>query len=181
MTHAVQKEVLAHNLALIVEVLRQHNLARLTIDYAGSGDSGDTFEVAVFDAHDAAQPMPTAEVQGKRVISHYDSSISRETVLSVGDRPKPTPFVDFIEDFHCEVLSASNHQGFEDGEGGGGTLTITVEGTCSLEHYDYYVEKSESTTDFSELMPQLPAPVAPEPNGITLPVLVRTEPYCVEV
>lgn len=182
MTHPAEKEVLTHNLALIVEVMRQNKLATLTIEYAGSGDSGDTFEVAVFDAHNAPQRMPTTEVLGKRVHRDYASGPNRIWVLSVADRYRPTPFIDFIQDFHCEVLAAQGHGSYEDGEGGGGMLTITVEGTCTLEHYDYYVEKAESTSDLSEFMPELlPEEPAPASNGITLPAMVRAEPYCVEV
>lgn len=182
MTTAAEKEVLSHNLALIVQVLRQNNLASLTIDYAGSGDSGDTFDVAVFDVHGNQGDLPGTELTGMHARRSYGPAPAYPVTIVAEQATRARPFADFLEDFHCMVLSMDGKDGYENNEGGGGTLTITIEGTCTLEHYDYIIEREESTTDLSEFMPALlPEVPEPAPNAIELPKLVCADPYCVEV
>jgi len=182
MSNPFEAEVLSHNLALIVGVLRKHNLASLTIEYAGSGDSGDTFELAVFDADDNAQPLPTDSLAGKHVRRTYGAAPVYTVHHAVEDDTTSRPFSDFLEDFHCIVLEKENRQGYENNDGGGGQLTIRVSGEFTLDHYDWVTHKDEFTSDLSEFMPPVPEPTPePERQAVALPAVVRAEPYCVEV
>jgi hypothetical protein len=178
----IEKAVTSHNLSLIVSVLRQHGLARLRIEYAGSGDSGDTFEMTAYDASDAARDLPTVSVKGKSVSRQYGPAPAYAVTVQEVTPEAPVAFTTFLEDFHWGVLDMAGHSGFENGDGGQGSLAISVDGTCVLEHSDNYVATTDYTTNLSEFMP---APViAPEPTPRaepTLPPRTDATPYCVEV
>jgi hypothetical protein len=182
MTTLFEKEVLSHNLALIVQVLRDHHLAKLTIEYAGSGDSGEQFDIAVFDAQGKEGKVPTTALLGKHALRHYGPAPTYALTITCEDATQPRSFADFLEDFHSAVLTTQDRGGYEDNEGGGGMLTIDVSGECLLEHYDFYTARSESTSDLSEFMPEL-SEAGPEPQrpAIALPAQVNASPYCVEV
>ena len=182
MTTPAEKEVLSHNLALIVQVLRDHHLAKLTIEYAGSGDSGEQFDIAVFDAQGNEGKVPTTALMGKHALRHYGPAPTYAITITSEDATQPRSFADFLEDFHSAVLTIEGKDGYENNDGGGGSLTVDVSGECLLEHYDYYTERNESTSDLSDFMPELPEP-EPEPQrpAIALPAQVNASPYCVEV
>lgn len=178
----VVNEVLTHNLALMVEVLLTHNLASLTIEYAGSGDSGDTFDVTAFDSQGNPQSLPYAPVLGK-CVRRVSSGAPNYTVTETAeDATEPRPFSSFVEDVHCAVLEREGKSGFEDNQGGGGTFTLDVSGACTLDHYDYIIERDESSSDLSEFMPPVPEPTPEhERKAVLLPAQSHSSPYCVEV
>lgn len=110
----------------LIPILKSLNIATVTIDYDGEGDSGQIENIACYDA-------ATNDVASKL----------NETVTSAGE-DKSQSLESAIEYFAWDFLSFY-HAGFEDNDGGFGTITIDVaKGTARMEHNDRFVDFTTS-------------------------------------
>lgn len=119
--------VMAANKKVILDVLRSLGVTSATVTYEGSGDSGGV---------ESIEYQPDIDVKVTNVkaallsIQRFYSRPKIEVAVIQGD-------VDFILSTFCDdVIAACGYAGYENNEGGGGTLTLDVQGeTVQLEQY----------------------------------------------
>lgn len=127
---------LLENRHRLLAALRELEAQSATIDYSGGGDSGDISTVAVFPSErmdSLAQAMVVLRcVRGEWRDGHYQPIVEdRSVALSQA-----------LEDFTLEWVN-STHGGWENNDGGQGTVTIDVtENTFNLEHTEFYTEST---------------------------------------
>jgi hypothetical protein len=114
----------------LLAALKRSRARRVTIDYDGEGDSGQIGEVAA----ESATGRPV--------------DLVRKITLNLRGEPyQYATLQEALEDFAWVVL-AVYHSGFENNEGGFGTLSFDVrKGTVTLEHNDRIIEVSTSLTE----------------------------------
>jgi hypothetical protein len=131
-------EQLAHNKHAILKALAQHGLAYVVAEYSGYEDSTDGFEISTAPNGPA---LPEVSVTVVEVDSQWD-----EVAGKVEERivEKERPLADAIESFAWEIIDR-HHSGFQNNEGGRGTLTLDVEAWgWSLDHEDFVTESVQS-------------------------------------
>lgn len=165
----MQKAVFKHNLATLVAALAPLGCTQVDVEYSGSGDSGDQCDVTFLppdiDVDDAMQ------VKGQTVASHYSSGAWEYSIVE-----SDVSLSDLAGSVCDACIDATGHDGYQNGEGGGGSLTINMQtGRIQFEHYDNVVtqeyehyaldpatgaigQRDGSQTDDAELA--LPAPSA---------------------
>ena len=135
-----QRLLFEFNKQVLLEALRLLGAKEVVATYAGNGDEGQIDEVglepATLDA-DQVQVQPTAER------TTWDPTTrTHRTELVVDTRDLRTALCDFLD----AALVVVGHDGYENGDGGQGTLTIDVgSGSVTLEHTDFYTESDSST------------------------------------
>lgn len=110
-------------LAQLSTVLRVAGAVSATAEYAGYGDSGNHFEIAI---QWPANPAGNA-----------DTTEPRSTTSDSLDCPD---FDARFEHIVWDAVSAAGHDGWENNEGGGGTFIVHADATASLEHYDNFTD-----------------------------------------
>lgn len=123
---------LNRTLAQLSTALRVAGAVSATAEYAGYGDSGDHFEIAI---QWPANPAGNA-----------DTTEPRSTTSDSLDYPD---FDARFENLVWDAVSSAGHDGWENNEGGGGTFTLLPDGTAILEHYDNVENSNDSTHGFS--------------------------------
>lgn len=95
--------------------LYKHGWKKLTMEYSGSGDSCESFEILL----------------------HNEEG---ETELKNVENPPPT-FMKEVENELWELLPS----GFENNEGGQGTITVNIKtGRIVVEHDQFYIESNHT-------------------------------------
>lgn len=108
----------------IFETLAAQGVDEVTATYYGGGDEGGVQDI---EANPPAACVPTA-------------------VIGTTANNKPIDLEDAIRDF-CDELVYGQHRGWENNEGGGGTLVFDVKTkTISLDHYDNEVKEEYQDT-----------------------------------
>ncbi|MDR8402137.1 hypothetical protein NE850_38085 [Paraburkholderia sp. USG1] len=119
------------SLAQLSTVLRVTGAVSATAEYAGYGDSGDHFEIAI---QCPANPAGSADTTEPR---------------SINSNSLDCPDFDArFENLVWDAVTVAGHDGWENNEGGGGTFTLLPDGTATLEHYDNVENSNESTHEF---------------------------------
>lgn len=122
------------NIRVLAKAMNREGIQRVEIAYTGSGDSGDEFDmVAQGQAGTVAMPQSRVNIKhhgyvfkGKRYIARVrKSSMDFETAVS---------------ELYDQCISHSGHNGWENGDGGGGEFTLYAEGRAILEHSDWYTD-----------------------------------------
>lgn len=128
------------NKQVLLEALRSLGAKEVVATYAGSGDEGQIDEVGLQPTTlDAAQ----VQVQPAAELAAWDPTTrTHQTNLVLDTRDLRTALCDFLD----TALAVVGHDGYENGDGGQGTLTIDVgAGSVMLEHTDFYTESDTST------------------------------------
>lgn len=129
-------ETLHHNRDLLMEKLSSLNVATIVFDYDGGGDSGDITEVAVTPAE--RKPLLSAEnITVRRAVSNYRDGGFETEVTEVTSTLETA-----LHDFALSWLEL-HHGGWENNDGGRGTVTINVaENSFELQHEEYYTDSN---------------------------------------
>lgn len=129
--------LIAHNKPLILAALKASGITSATISYSGEGDSGGVYEHA-FTPDTSPNEVTMRVIQGTFIDKKW-------TYASVD---KVMEMTEALETLLDDALEYHDHSGYENGDGGGGELTIDVSvGTFTLAHYDNYIERDEFTHD----------------------------------
>jgi hypothetical protein len=127
-----QRDRLPTAKAKILAALKRTRAATITVEYDGEGDSGQIHDVAAQTRHGKPAKLPP----GPFSLQLYDGAQSSYPSLE-----------DALEAFAWQVIGVY-HAGFENNEGGCGTLTIDVaNGTVTLDHNDRVIEFCNSLTE----------------------------------
>ena len=131
---ATVKDVETRCKAAFLPLLLEHGVTRVEIHYDGGGDEGSVGEVLAF-AGDAAAVLPA--ILCDHYALRYDGRVESramqlEDVLGA-----------FAENAVCD-----HHNGWENGEGAHGTISIDVAGgTVSLTHNERFIDYDTTETD----------------------------------
>ena len=144
------------NLFRIFAALREAGVGEAVVRYHGGGDSGDV-EEATFTRNEsdpATSVLPLDKGEGwpsgtvKQTVSTYDYS-TLATVASVED----VALQEAVQDYAIDRVN-SLHGGWENNDGGEGTVTFDVPGgTVQVDHGQHYTrtEWYENTIKLSDL------------------------------
>jgi hypothetical protein len=102
---ALATEILPHNKQVLFDTLSAAGIDVVTVEFDGSGDSGQFEAPAGFDANNTEVAIPSGEITMK-VVDFETGTIREQTT---------TPRA-YIETLACDFLE-STHSGWEDGEG----------------------------------------------------------------
>ena len=127
----VKTEIFPANKALALEALRGAGVTKATVEFSGSGDSGQ-LDGTVFEPE--AQDFPAIDVT-LRSTSMYGGG--EETFTSVDD---------LIDNLTFQVIDATGHSGYENNDGASGTTTFDIEaGTIEFSIDSYFTESTNDT------------------------------------
>lgn len=126
----VKTEIFPANKALAIEALRGAGVTRVTVEFSGSGDSGQLDSIDV----DGTEPFGPIDVT-LRSTSMYGGG--EETFTSVDD---------LIDNLTFQVIDATGHSGYENNDGASGTITFDIEaGTIEFSIDSYFTESTNDT------------------------------------
>jgi hypothetical protein len=112
----------------LLKALAARRIATVEITYDGEGDSGQIQDIVAVDIGNARVPL------------------DRQVTTALSDGKEPT-LSEAIDDFAWTVLQ-EYHGGFENNDGGYGTIAIDVaKGIVTLDHNDRYTDVVNSTTE----------------------------------
>ncbi|MGI0013258.1 MAG: DUF6878 family protein [Nitrososphaera sp.] len=123
-----------HNKEVIFEALKAAGIRSVTLEYFGEGDDGQGFEMTTAPA---AYVMPSEGVTLKQVSGIWDP----ETKWQLKATEHTYPLDDAVMAFGDTLMEVHGHRGYENGDGGCGTITFDVEARkYEHDHYDTIVE-----------------------------------------
>lgn len=129
---ARRRDALTHHKATLLRALQKASIQNVTITYDGEGDSGQTESIEATDLRGESASLTDIDIL-TAVDGTTDSAAK--------------PLREHLDDFLWEVLNAY-HDGFENNDGGYGTLTINVAPqTVTLEHADRFMSVDSSTRE----------------------------------
>lgn len=129
----------AENIRAISAALRTAGAVSATAEYAGYGDSGDHFSIDIRWPDKPVLSPETGIASARPTIDLTPADASTGTLAS-----QLADFDSAFENLVWDAVSLTGHDGWENNEGGGGTFTLSANGTALLEHYDN-VENSETS------------------------------------
>jgi hypothetical protein len=130
-------ELLKANLKFIGAALTQVSAKSFTITYRGSGDSGDVYD-SFLTPDSASAP---GEVAYQESTPSYAGGKRADTVTGV-----TSDFETAIAEIMWQAIDAAGRTGFENNEGGEGSLTVYASGFSVLKHSD----NLEGDADYDE-------------------------------
>jgi hypothetical protein len=133
----LRAEVLPYNKGVLFDALSVVEIAVVTIDFDGYGDSASFDEPAAFSDENAEISIPTAEITIKTVV--FDTGIVEEVRVTIPE---------FLEGLVSDLLEET-HSGWEDGDGAYGQFHFSLaERAITLEYNERYVESHYHEHEF---------------------------------
>lgn len=137
-------DYLAENKAEILEAMKAIGAARATVTYSGSGDEGQFDQPEFVKADGTAINAEEAMVNLKATVGVW---VSGESKWENKEWEGEVDLNEALSDL-CHDLVQDRHGGWENNEGGCGSLQVLVEGgKFRLEHSNYYIETEYSEYD----------------------------------
>ena len=141
MTHTLQTQsnastddIRSRNKEVIFAALAEAGIQRVTIDYDGSGDSGQIENIEAWDSNDQSMPFPL-EAKIQLVSDSPDHPFAEQNLEAAVE----TLAWDYL-DIHC---------GWENNDGAFGTFVFDVPNrTVTLEHNERYTEVNTTSHEF---------------------------------
>lgn len=132
------------NVATLAVFLARHRIASCAVEYRGSGDSGESEEQTFepLEGDDISEAASNEKLAFVAFTPSFNETPSKAEI-------KDCDLESFLSRTLDHALIANNHSGYENGEGGGGTLTIHATGAWELAHFDYVVSEEHDTSDGS--------------------------------
>ena len=121
-------------------------ITQLVVRYEGGGDSGDVSELEIF-PETLAQANIANTLKVEQVTYHCLAGDYQDGEYRYFLQEQQSSIDSALRDFTLTWVDA-HHGGWENNDGGSGTMTINVsEGTFRLEHSEYYTECSNYEYD----------------------------------
>jgi hypothetical protein len=135
-TAAPVDDVRARNKEILFAALANAGIYRVTVEYDGSGDSGQIENVEAWDDRTERMPLPT--------------ELRVQLVSENPDYPRdPQNLEAAIENLAWDYLDLDTLFGWEDNDGAFGTFVFDVPGrTVTLEHNERYTEVNTTSHEF---------------------------------
>ena len=133
----LRAEILPHNKQVLFDALASAGIDTVTIEFDGSGDSGQFEAPAGFDAANNEVVIPKGEITIK-VVDFQTGTVQQQ---------RTTPR-DYVETLACDFLEGT-HDGWEDGEGAHGEFHFSLtERTITLDYNERYVDYTHHQHEF---------------------------------
>lgn len=132
-------QAMAKNLARVAGAMTEHGITSIVGEYHGYGDSGQEAEITF----EPDQRVATLLIQSWVERYTYSEGTSQRRF-----ELESTTLEACVASLVESAIQLSGHEGYENNEGGGGTLTITPDGHAEHEHYDIYEHREYDGTDF---------------------------------
>lgn len=133
--HPEPQQAHQRNRDALMQALAALGIQKALVTYSGSGDSGDTTEV------ETVPPEAKAKLQEARLtyaVAIPTYRLNQPITWAIEERD--LSLREALEDFTLQWLE-QHHGGWENNDGGAGTLTVDVPGNSFvLEHDAYYTE-----------------------------------------
>ena len=133
-TAAPVDDVRARNKAIVFAALAEAGIHKVTVDYDGSGDSGQIESIEAWDARNEKIPLPSAS-----------------KIQLASENPDHPPAEQNLE-AAVETLAwdyLEIHYGWENNDGAFGTFVFNVaDRTVTLEHDERYTEVNTTSHEF---------------------------------
>jgi hypothetical protein len=129
-------DIRAHNKAIVFAALAEAGIHRVTVDYDGSGDSGQIENVEAWNDGNERIPFPSdTRIQlGSENPDHPSSETNLEAT---------------VETLAWDYLELSIGWGWENNDGAFGTFVFDVSArTITLEHNERYTEVNTTSHEF---------------------------------
>ena len=121
-------------------------ITQLVVRYEGGGDSGDVSELEIF-PESLAQANIAHTLKVEQLTYHCLAGEYQDGEYRYFLQEQESSIDSALRDFVLTWVDA-HHGGWENNDGGSGTMTINVtEGTFRLEHSEYYTECSNYEYD----------------------------------
>ena len=121
-------------------------ITQLVVRYEGGGDSGDVSELEIF-PESLAQANIANTLKVEQLTYHCLAGEYQDGEYRYFLQEQQSSIDSALRDFVLTWVDA-HHGGWENNDGGSGTMTINVsEGTFRLEHTEYYTECSNYEYD----------------------------------
>ena len=128
-------DVRARNKAIVFAALAEAGIHRVTIEYDGSGDSGQIEDVAAWNAANERIPFPS----DRKIMLVSENPVHPLPEQNYRSRPSNTLCWDFLEIYY----------GWENNDGAFGTFVFDVAArTVTLEHNERYTEVNTTSHEF---------------------------------
>lgn len=119
----------------LIQALTQLGVARVTITYSGSGDSGDVCQV------EATPPEPRRQFPETSIPFVYVCPEYQDSNVTYVMQFQHQSLEESLRDFALNWVEL-HHGGWENNEGGEGEVTIDVPGNAfTLDHHAFYTER----------------------------------------
>jgi hypothetical protein len=127
-------DVRARNKAIVFAALAEAGIHKVTVEYDGSGDSGQIEDVAAWNAGDTRIQFP--------------SEINIQLISEIPEHPLPEQsFEAAVETLAWDYLEI--YSGWENNDGAFGTFVFDVPArTVTLEHNERYTEVNTTSHEF---------------------------------
>ena len=121
-------------------------ITQLVVRYEGGGDSGDVSELEIF-PESLSQANIANTLKVEQLTYHCLAAEYQDGEYRYFLQEQQSSIDSALRDFTLTWVDA-HHGGWENNDGGSGTVTINVaEGTLRLEHSEYYTECSNYEYD----------------------------------
>jgi hypothetical protein len=139
-------EAVRANRQPLLTALAALGITELVVRYEGGGDSGDVCELDVFPVELAntqiLETLKTQQLAYQCLAGEYRKTDAQEAEYHYFLEEQQLSVHDALRDFTLTWVDA-HHGGWENNDGGSGTVTISVtEGIFRLEHIEYYTEST---------------------------------------
>jgi hypothetical protein len=136
------KEVITGNKEVILAGLKKLGFESVNLSYEGCGDSGNGFYIDYFPKNEVIDTS-TEMITFSEGHGTWDKKLQK----SVYSFKQTLMSLDLaVERFFGDVLDLNDLNGYCNGDGGGGDISLNVEKNAYLlEHYDLVVRREESS------------------------------------
>jgi hypothetical protein len=151
------KEILVFNKNAIAAAFVLCGVECATAEYSGSGDDGSGTDVAFSGSEDST--YLEAVVTLKRVQGVYDASRQGDDRWSYKIVEMEMDLEEAMKVFTDDVIENFGHSGYENGDGGCGTVELFATGKLEYSHSDYITELDTTTYELDENLDRVANPV----------------------
>lgn len=137
------RKTIATNGAIIAATLREHGVASMKITYIGGGDQGEVCDTALesSEPNTNAPDDINAEITYQAMEYKPDEHGNYQHLLVT----RTADFNTATSDLWEIVEKTHIKGGWENNQGGGGTVTVLSNGVVSVDHYDYVIRSCDET------------------------------------
>ena len=134
--HVLASEALHDNRVRLMTALATLQAQQVVVNYTGGGDSGDVAELGIMPPELLPQ-LDSETVAIRCLVGEWRDGQHHHQVVD-----KPLTLKAALQDFTLDWVN-STHGGWENNDGGQGTVTIDIaENTFDLEHTEFYTESN---------------------------------------
>jgi hypothetical protein len=135
-TESPPRALISLQKSVVFGAMKQHGIQQLIVTYYVGGDSGDISDVSTGNSDTITQgDLSKIDIDAYPDISSQYDRESKQWVYI--PEIKTTSLLSAVKDLTWEAIKVSGHSGWENCEGGGGTLTLDASKETVIVEQDY--------------------------------------------